>query len=113
MNVRICLSPCDEMHVCADWTSHPKEFFGEWSLNPFGEWSLNPLHIKLSKGKIPSTGKFPQRRIEPATLWTASPNTTNELFRPLSSGTKEAPGVQRLAFEDKKQFVSGTRGLLH
>ena len=25
----------------------------------------------------------PQRRIEPATLWTASPNTTNELFRPL------------------------------
>ena len=32
--------------------------------------------------KIPSTGKFPQRRIEPATLWTASPNTTNELFRP-------------------------------
>ena len=35
-----------------------------------------------SKGKILSTGKFPQRRIEPATLWTASPNTTNELFRP-------------------------------
>ena len=33
--------------------------------------------------KIPSTGKFPQRRIEPATLWTASPNTTNELFRPI------------------------------
>ena len=32
--------------------------------------------------KIPSTGKLPQRRIEPATLWTASPNTTNELFRP-------------------------------
>ena len=30
--------------------------------------------------KIPSTGKFPQRRI--ATLWTASPNTTNELIRP-------------------------------
>ena len=25
-------------------------------------------------GKIPCTGKFPQRRIEPATLWTASPN---------------------------------------
>ena len=34
-----------------------------------------------SKGKIPSSGKCPQRRIEPATLWTASPNTTNELFR--------------------------------
>ena len=25
---------------------------------------------------------FPQRRIKPATLWTASPNTTNELSRP-------------------------------
>ena len=32
--------------------------------------------------KIPPTGKFRQRRIEPATLWTARPNTTNELFRP-------------------------------
>ena len=32
--------------------------------------------------KIPSTGKCPQRRIEPATMWTASPNTTNELFQP-------------------------------
>ena len=31
---------------------------------------------------MPSTGKFPQRRIEPVTLWTASPNTTNEVFRP-------------------------------
>ena len=41
-----------------------------------GVWT----HVN-SKGKIPSTGKFPQRRIEPATLWTASPNTTNELFR--------------------------------
>ena len=51
---------------------HPKEFWGEWSLNP---------HVN-SRGKIPSTGKCPQRRIEPATLWTASPNTTNELFRP-------------------------------
>ena len=43
--------------------SHPKEFWGEWSLNPFS-----------SKGKIPSTRKFPHRRIEPATLWTASPD---------------------------------------
>ena len=42
-----------------------------------GVWT----HVN-SKGKIPSTGKFPQRRIEPATLWTASPNTTNQLFRP-------------------------------
>ena len=37
-----------------------------------GVWS----HVN-SKGKIPSTGKCPQRRIEPATLWTASPSTTN------------------------------------
>ena len=50
--------------------SHPS-FFGN------GVWT----HVN-SKGKIPSTGKFPQRRIEPATLWTASPKTTNELFRP-------------------------------
>ena len=40
--------------------SHPKEFFGEWSLNP----------CELQ-------GKNPQRRIEPAPLWTASPNTAN------------------------------------
>ena len=40
--------------------SHPKEFLGN------GVWT----HVN-SKGKIPSTGKFPQRRIEPASLWTA------------------------------------------
>ena len=37
-------------------------------------------------GKIPSTGKCPQRRIKPPTLWAASPNSTNELFRPPSVG---------------------------
>ena len=37
-----------------------------------GVWT----HVN-SKGKIPSTGKCPQRRIEPATLWTASPSTIN------------------------------------
>ena len=42
-----------------------------------GVWT----HVN-SKGKIPSTGKLSQRRIEPVTLWTASPNTTNELFQP-------------------------------
>ena len=46
--------------------SHPKEFWGN------GVWT----HVN-SKGKIPSTGKCPQRRIEPAMLWTASPSTTN------------------------------------
>ena len=46
--------------------SHPKEFLGN------GVWT----HVN-SKGKIPSTGTCPQRRIEPATLWTASPSTTN------------------------------------
>ena len=53
--------------------SHSKEFWGEWV------WT----HVN-SKGKIPFTGKCPQRGIEPGTLWTASPNTTNELFRPPS-----------------------------
>ena len=38
--------------------SHPKEFWGN------GVWT----HVN-SKGKIPSTGKCPQRSIEPATLW--------------------------------------------
>ena len=52
--------------------SHPKEFLGD------GVWT----HVN-SKEKIPSTRKFPQRRIEPVTQWTASPDTTNELFRPL------------------------------
>ena len=55
---------------------------------------LNP------KGKIPSTGKFPQRRIEPATLWTASPNTTNELFRPLAGGMKGGGGWKGLGGEE-------------
>ena len=53
-----------------------------------GVWT----HVN-SKGKIPYTGKFPQRRIEPATLWTASPNTTNELFRPLLHSLS-LPGMQ-------------------
>ena len=86
------LSPCDEMHVCTDKTSVytliRKSFGGN------GVWT----HVN-SKGKIPSTGKFPHRRIEPATLWTASPNTTNELFRPqtwVKSGTLVAslPGTK-------------------
>ena len=46
--------------------SHPKEFWGEWSLNPC-----------LLQGKNPLYRKCPQRRIEPATPWTASPSTTN------------------------------------
>ena len=55
--------------------SHPKEFFGG-----NGVWT----HVN-SKGKIPSTRKFPQRRTEPATLWRVSPNTTNKLFQPRST----------------------------
>ena len=47
--------------------SHPKEFWG---------MEFEPMFD--SKGKIPSTGKFPQRRIEPATLWTASPDDDND-----------------------------------
>ena len=44
-----------------------------------GVWT----HVN-SQGKNHLYRKFPQRRIEPATLWTASPNTTNELLWPLS-----------------------------
>ena len=45
-----------------------------------------------SKGKIPFTGKFPQRRIEPVTLWTASPNISSYYFTLCNStaGWKEA-----------------------
>ena len=67
--------------------SHPKEFFGG-----NGVWT----HVN-SKGKIPSTGKCPQRRIEHATLWTASPNTTNELFRP----QKVYEGFDKLSVYDR------------
>ena len=51
--------------------SHPKEFWGN------GVWT----HVN-SKGKIPSTGKCPQRRIEPATLWQRAQALPTELFRP-------------------------------
>ena len=56
--------------------SHPKEFGGN------GVWT----HVN-SKGKIPSTGKCPQRSIEPATLWQPAQALPTELFRP-QSGTK-------------------------
>ena len=52
--------------------SHPKEFWGN------GVWT----HVN-SKGKIPSTGKCPQRSIEPATLWQRAQALPTELFRPL------------------------------
>ena len=51
--------------------SHPKEFWGN------GVWT----HVN-SKGKIPSTGKCPQRSIEPATLWQRAQALPTELFRP-------------------------------
>ena len=54
--------------------SHPKEFWGK------GVWT----HVN-SKGKIPSTGKCPQRSIEPATLWQQAQALPTELFRPLCS----------------------------
>ena len=64
------LSLYDGMHVCTDYTSVytliRRSFWGN------GVWT----HVN-SKGKIRSTRKCPQRRIEPATLWTASPSTTN------------------------------------
>ena len=52
--------------------SHPKEFWGN------GVWT----HVN-SKGKIPSTGKCPQRSIEPATLWQRAQVLPTELFQPL------------------------------
>ena len=51
--------------------SHPKEFWGN------GVWT----HVN-SKGIIPSTGKCPQRSIEPATLWQRAQALPTELFRP-------------------------------
>ena len=45
-------------------------------------WGMEFGAMLTPRKKIPVIGKFPQRRIEPATLWTASPNTTNELFQP-------------------------------
>ena len=50
-----------------------------------GVWT----HVN-SKGKIPSTGKCPQRSIEPATLWQWAQALPTELFRPPSdSSTKQ------------------------
>ena len=56
--------------------SDPKEFWGN------GVWT----HVN-SKGKIPSTGKCPQRRIEPATLWQRAQALPTELFRPPPPGS--------------------------
>ena len=71
------LSPCDEMHVCTDETSVytliRRSFGGD------GVWT----HVN-SKGKIPSTGKSPQRRIEPVTLGQRAQALPTELFRPLT-----------------------------
>ena len=53
--------------------SHPKEFWGN------GVWT----HVN-SKGKIPSTGKCPQRSIEPATLWQRAQALPAELLQPPS-----------------------------
>ena len=74
-----------------------------------GVWT----HVN-SKRKIPSTGKFPQKRIEPATLWTASPNTTNELFRPSFARSvcrlpTEAPAVK----QHEKVYLSQHRESFH
>ena len=73
--------------------SHPKEFLGK------GVWT----HVN-SKGKIPSTRKFSQRRIESATLWTASPNTTNKLFRPPEVCSDRAPHDLSCIYSTNKQL---------
>ena len=47
--------------------SHPKEFLGLMEFEPM----LTP------REKSPLPENVPERRIEPARLWTASPSTTN------------------------------------
>ena len=75
MNVRIFLV-CAMKCMCAQ--TRPRFILSsERVLGGNGVWT----HVN-SKGKIPSTGKFPQRRIKPATLWTASQNTTTSYSGP-------------------------------
>ena len=79
MNVRIfwvCAMKC----MCAQ--TRPRFILS--SERVLGGMEFEPM--LTPREKIPSTGKFPQRRFKPATLWTASPNTTNELFRPPGAG---------------------------
>ena len=75
--------------------SHPKEFWGN------GVWT----HVN-SKGKIPSTGKCPQRSIEPATLWQRAQALPTELFRPPSPGLNRRKHlkVSRLTLPWEKLF---------
>ena len=65
----------------------------------FGGMEFEPM--LTPRGKIPSTGKCPQKRIEPATLWTVSPSTTNRAipaprweYKPRSSLCTRVPAHQ-------------------
>ena len=58
------LSPCNEMRVCVCTQTRPRFILSSERVF-LGNGVRN--HVN-SKGKIPSTGKFPQRRIEPAML---------------------------------------------
>ena len=75
----------DGMHVSTDLVlySHPKEFWG------------NGVKTQAnSMGKIPSTGKNPQRSIEPMTLHPAgqqAKHTTNQQFPPPLSTPPSPP----------------------
>ena len=75
--------------------SHPKEFWGN------GVWT----HVN-SKGKIPSTGKCSQRRIEPATPWTASPCTTNWAIPAPGNFIKVKEQAQAMVWYSTKGCVS-------
>ena len=55
----------------------------------FGGMEFKPM--LTPREKSPSTGKCPQRRIEPTTLWTASPSTTNWAI-PAPTHTLKWPG---------------------
>ena len=97
------LSQCDEMHVCTDqtlvYTLIQRSFWGN------GVWT----HVN-SKGKIPSTGKCPQRRIEPATLWTVSPSTTNWAILAPVFGLLCEMATEGKAVSERRRCLSIHRG---
>ena len=101
MNVRIfwvCAMKC----MCAQ--TRPRFILS--SERVFGGMEFEPM--LTSREKIPSTEKFPQRRIEPATLWIVSPNMNTSfkslvwLYQDFKHGL---PHSRQTAMEDSGQTV--------
>ena len=69
------LSPCDEMHVCTDWTSVYTLI--RTSIGGNGVWT----HVN-SKGKIPSTENVPRGGSNPRRCGQRAQALPTELFRP-------------------------------